>query len=138
MGSPGAHFGSKLRSTKGLNNIVVFGLGHMHTKQNLLLCEMSTPAGNWVSSSFAMSSANTLDGVMLSSTLFCLFVKNSVIADKVSSVFFIPGVRTGVVAGVDWFAVTNVSLFDVDTTWGLCFCVGIALRVGIDAGWCVG
>ena len=57
---------------------------------------------------------------------FCLFVKNSVIADKVSSVFFIPGVRTGVVAGVDWFVVTNVSLFDVDTM-GLCFCVGIAL-----------
>ena len=43
-----------------------------------------------------------------------LFVRNSVIADKMSSVFFIPGVRTGVVAGVDWFAVTNVSLFDVD------------------------
>ena len=93
----------------------------MHTKQNLLLCETSTPAGNWVSSSFTMSSANTLDGVMLSSTRFCLFVKNSVIAD-VSSVFFIPGVRTGVVAGVDWFAVTNVSLFDVDTT-GVCVSV---------------
>ena len=94
----------------------------MHTKQNLLLCETSTPAGNWVSSSFAMSSANTLDGVMLSSMRFCLFVKNSVIADKVSSVFFIPGVRTGVVAGVDWFVVTNVSLFDVDTT-GVCVSV---------------
>ena len=52
----------------------------------------------------------------------CLFVKNSVIADKVSSVFFIPGVRTGVVAGVDWFTVTNVSLFDVDTT-GVCVSV---------------
>ena len=81
----------------------------MHTKQNLLLRETSAPAGNWVSSSFAMSSANTLDGVMLLSTRFCLFVKDSVIADKVSSVFFILGVRTGVVAGVDWFAVTNVS-----------------------------
>ncbi len=61
-----------------------------------------------------MASANTLDGVMLSSTRFCLFVKNSIIADNVSSVFSIPGVRTGVVAGVDWFVVTNVSLFDVD------------------------
>ena len=66
-----------------------------------------------------MSSANTLDGVMLSSTRFCLFVKNSVLADKVSSVFFIPGVRTGVVDGVDWFAVTNMSLFGVDAT-GVC------------------
>ena len=69
-----------------------------------------------------MASANTLDGVMLSSTRFCLFVKNSVIDDKVSSVFFMPGVRTGVVAGVVWFAVTNVSLFDVDTT-GVCVSV---------------
>ena len=70
-----------------------------------------------------MSSANTLDGVMLSSMRFCLFVKNSVIADKVSPVFFTPGVRTGVVAGVDWFVVTNVSLFDVDTTW---VCVSVS------------
>ena len=55
---------------------------------------------------------------LLSSTHLCLLVRTSVIADKVSSVFLRPAVRTGMVAGIDWFAVTFVSPFDVDATGG--------------------
>ena len=69
---------------------------------------------------------------LLSSTHLCLLVRKSVIADKVSSVFLRPAVRTGSVAGIDLFPVTLVSPFDVDAIGVIIRCRR-CLAVVIDA-----
>ena len=51
--------------------------------------------------------------VLCSHRCVCLLVRKSVITDKVSSVFLRLAVRTGMVAGVDWFTVTLFSTLDV-------------------------